>query len=171
MIFVGECIALHEGQGMEIWHRDTKKKPTEADYYKIIEGKTGGLFRLSLRLLGATSEELLDIGNEIGILYQMIDDYRNLFGRSEDDESFADDLREGKFTLATIHGLNDLERTSDLNERIKIVNKLKEAGSKHFTILAIESRLKRFKAKTKALAEIESIFFHLDQLIGCFHEP
>lgn len=67
---------------MELYWRDTLQPPSEADYLQMIGNKTGGLFRLVLRLLQNASskfehgiESLVDI---IGLMFQISDDYKNL---------------------------------------------------------------------------------------------
>lgn len=127
--FTEECINLHIGQGMEIWFREQRKKPSVEEYFKIITNKTGGLFRLAAKLLGSADERLLSVASAFGQLYQLVDDYTNLFGRDESKDDFADDLREGKFTLATIFGLEVLEPMSSLTKRIAIVKGLRDNGA------------------------------------------
>lgn len=127
--FTQECINLHIGQGMEIWFREQRKKPSVEEYFEIITNKTGGLFRLAAKLLGSADEQILSVASAFGELYQLVDDYTNLFGRDESRDDFADDLREGKFTLATIFGLETFEPVSSLTERIAIVNALRYNGA------------------------------------------
>jgi len=49
--FAEEMICLHEGQGMDILWRDTHRCPSMAEYDLMVLKKTGGLFRLALRLM------------------------------------------------------------------------------------------------------------------------
>jgi geranylgeranyl diphosphate synthase type 3 len=80
-IFVEEMLNLHRGQGMDIFWRDTLTTPTEAEYLKMVSNKTGGLFRLALRMMMACSKtgaDVLNISEIIGKLFQIQDDYRNL---------------------------------------------------------------------------------------------
>ena len=67
---------------MELYWRDTLQPPSEADYLQMVANKTGGLFRLILRLLQSSSskfdkevELLVDI---VGLIFQISDDYKNL---------------------------------------------------------------------------------------------
>ena len=82
LVFNGELLNLHRGQGMELYWRDTLQPPFEADYLQMIANKTGGLFRLILRLLLCASrkfeydiEPLVDV---VGLMFQILDDYKNL---------------------------------------------------------------------------------------------
>jgi geranylgeranyl diphosphate synthase type 3 len=53
--FTEELINLHRGQGMDIYWRDSLTCPSEADYLEMVSNKTGGLFRLAIKLLQADS--------------------------------------------------------------------------------------------------------------------
>ena len=73
---------LHRGQGMELHWRDTLQPPSEADYLQMVGNKTGGLFRLILRLLqcgGSKFEyDIEPLVDTIGLMFQILDDYKNL---------------------------------------------------------------------------------------------
>lgn len=80
-IFNEELLNLHRGQGMELYWRDTLQPPSEADYLQMVANKTGGLFRLILRLLQVPSKCEYDIGpvvEVLGLMFQILDDYKNL---------------------------------------------------------------------------------------------
>ena len=121
-IFTNELVELHEGQGLDILWRDTFTCPTLEQYDAMVLKKTGGLFRLALRMMLAlappetagaeqqgspssrTEEQLLDLVNHIGIFFQTLDDLLNV--TSDDyhqNKSFCDDLTEGKFSYPVIH--------------------------------------------------------------------
>ncbi len=55
-IYTDELINLHRGQGMDLFWRDTLTCPSEADYLEMVGNKTGGLFRLAVKLMQAESE-------------------------------------------------------------------------------------------------------------------
>jgi geranylgeranyl diphosphate synthase, type III len=80
-IFTEEMLNLHRGQGMDIFWRDTLTIPTEDEYLKMVSNKTGGLFRLALRMMMAfspTQHDVLPVSEIIGRMFQIQDDYRNL---------------------------------------------------------------------------------------------
>jgi geranylgeranyl diphosphate synthase type 3 len=80
-IFNEEMMNLHRGQGMELYWRDNLQPPTEGDYLQMISNKTGGLFRLILRLLQSVSTQEVDLSqlvDVIGLEFQILDDYKNL---------------------------------------------------------------------------------------------
>ena len=54
-IFTEELINLHRGQGMDLYWRDSLTCPSEADYLEMVGNKTGGLFRLAVKLMMAES--------------------------------------------------------------------------------------------------------------------
>lgn len=66
---------------MELYWRDTLTVPTEAEYLQMISHKTGGLFRLALRLMRLVSESdcnVLPLAEVIGLIFQIQDDYKNV---------------------------------------------------------------------------------------------
>lgn len=54
-IYTEELCNLHRGQGMDLFWRDTLTCPTEDDYLEMVSNKTGGLFRLAVKLMQAES--------------------------------------------------------------------------------------------------------------------
>lgn len=54
-IYVKELLNLHRGQGMDLFWRDTLTCPSEDDYLEMVGNKTGGLFRLAVKLMQAES--------------------------------------------------------------------------------------------------------------------
>jgi geranylgeranyl diphosphate synthase, type III len=53
--YVQELLNLHRGQGMDLFWRDTLTCPTEDEYLEMVSNKTGGLFRLAVKLMQAES--------------------------------------------------------------------------------------------------------------------
>ena len=53
--YAEELCNLHRGQGMDLFWRDTLTCPTEDDYLEMVGNKTGGLFRLAVKLMQAES--------------------------------------------------------------------------------------------------------------------
>lgn len=54
-IYTDELCNLHRGQGMDLFWRDTLTCPSEDDYLEMVSNKTGGLFRLAVKLMQAES--------------------------------------------------------------------------------------------------------------------
>jgi geranylgeranyl diphosphate synthase, type III len=55
-IYTEELLNLHRGQGMDLFWRDTLTCPSEDDYLEMVGNKTGGLFRLTVKLMQAESK-------------------------------------------------------------------------------------------------------------------
>ena len=56
VIYTDELVNLHRGQGMDLYWRDTLTCPSEDDYLEMVGNKTGGLFRLAVKLMQAESQ-------------------------------------------------------------------------------------------------------------------
>jgi geranylgeranyl diphosphate synthase type 3 len=108
-VFAEELVNLHRGQGMDLFWRDTLTCPTEDDYLEMVGNKTGGLFRLGIKLMQAESRSLVDcvpLVNIIGLIFQIADDYHNLFSREYTaNKGMCEDLTEGKFSFPVIHSV------------------------------------------------------------------
>lgn len=117
-IFTEEIKNLHMGQGMDLYWRDNYHCPTLEDYIQMVLNKTGGLYRMAVRLMQSQSQESIDLvplANDLGVLYQIQDDYLNL--QSADyttNKGFCEDLTEGKFSLPIIHSVRSDETNSEL---------------------------------------------------------
>lgn len=55
-IYTEELLNLHRGQGMDLFWRDTLTCPSEDDYLEMVGNKTGGLFRLAVKLMQTESK-------------------------------------------------------------------------------------------------------------------
>ncbi|KAI9735444.1 MAG: geranylgeranyl pyrophosphate synthetase [Claussenomyces sp. TS43310] len=123
-IYTEELINLHRGQGMDLFWRDTLTCPTEDDYLEMVGNKTGGLFRLAVKLMQAESKSTRDcvpLVNLIGIIYQIRDDYLNLSSAEySSNKGLCEDLTEGKFSFPIIHSI----RTDPSN--LQLINILKQ---------------------------------------------
>lgn len=118
-ILVDEMLNLHQGQGLDIYWRDNFRHiwphqlPSVEDYLSMVMNKTGGLFRLSVKLLALFSsaevdmDRLIRLANLLGIIYQIRDDYLNLVDEKYFDMkgTAGEDLIEGKLSLPVLHCL------------------------------------------------------------------
>ncbi|KAI0009824.1 isoprenoid synthase domain-containing protein [Xylariaceae sp. FL0662B] len=124
-IFTEELINLHRGQGMDLFWRDTLTCPTEEEYLEMVGNKTGGLFRLAIKLMQAESAAQMDcvpLVNLLGIVFQIQDDYKNLLSSEySQNKGFCEDLTEGKFSFLIIHSIrsnpSNLQLLSILKQR------------------------------------------------------
>ncbi|KAI4960738.1 hypothetical protein J4E86_002363 [Alternaria arbusti] len=109
-IFTEELLNLHRGQGMDLYWRDSLTCPSEADYLEMVGNKTGGLFRLAIKLMQAESHTDIDctpLVSTIGLLFQILDDHLNLSPTSGYTtlKGLCEDLTEGKFSFPVIHAI------------------------------------------------------------------
>ena len=134
---------------MDLFWRDTLSCPSEDDYLEMVNNKTGGLFRLAVKLMQAESNCDLDcvpLVNTVGLLFQILDDYKNLSSTTYTiNKGLAEDLTEGKFSFPIIHAIrahqshalvltNILkQKTTDLEVKKYAINYLEKAGSFEYT--------------------------------------
>lgn len=125
-IFSTELLNLHRGQGMDLYWRDTLSCPTEDDYLEMVQNKTGGLFRLAVKLMQAESPQrgrldCVPLVNLMGLIFQICDDYLNLSSTTyTKNKGLCEDLTEGKFSFPVIHSI----RTDPSN--LQLINILKQ---------------------------------------------
>jgi len=169
-IFTTELLNLHRGQGMDLYWRDTLTCPTEDDYLEMVQNKTGGLFRLAVKLMQAESPEkgridCVPLVNLMGLVFQICDDYLNLSsGTYTKNKGLCEDLTEGKFSFPVIHSI----RSNPAN--LQLINILKQKttddGVKRYAVAYMETTgsfeysrkvVKELKAKAGDLiAEMDS---------------
>ncbi|KAN0050764.1 hypothetical protein ACTA71_003912 [Dictyostelium dimigraforme] len=157
-IFIEELIRLHRGQGYDIFWRDTNTSPTEQEYMNMVNEKTGGLFRLGLRLLQTFSDNktnYIDLVEDLGMYYQIRDDLINLVSVDyQQNKSFCEDISEGKFSFPIIHAINAdsndnrllrilKQKTEDRSVKEHALEYIKSKGSLEYT----EKKLNVLKEK------------------------
>lgn len=111
-VFTEELLNLHRGQGMDLFWRESLVCPSEAEYLEMVGNKTGGLFRLAVRLMEGESphchqrESCTRLVNLLGQIFQVRDDYMNLFSATyTQTKGLCEDLTEGKFSFPIIHSI------------------------------------------------------------------
>lgn len=116
-VFNQEMLNLHRGQSLDLYWRENLSCPNEDEYINMVMNKTGGLFRLAIRLMENFSSvkiDLIPLANLLGIIYQIKDDYMNLKSESLlENKGFCEDLSEGKLSFPIIHSLkaNPMDQT------------------------------------------------------------
>ncbi|KAK5116144.1 hypothetical protein LTR62_008470 [Meristemomyces frigidus] len=163
-VFIEELINLHRGQGMELFWRDNLTCPTEEQYIQMASNKTGGLFRLAVRLMQAespTTHDCLPLVNLLGLQFQICDDYLNLCSTTyTHNKGLCEDLTEGKFSFPIIHSVRaDMEnkellgvlrqKTKDVEVKKYAVEYVKGTGSFEYTRRVV----KELGGKTEALVD------------------
>lgn len=157
-IFTEELVNLHRGQGMDLFWRDTLTCPSEEEYLEMVGNKTGGLFRLGIKLMQAESNSTTDcipLINIIGLIFQIRDDYMNLFSHEySHNKGVCEDLTEGKFSFPVIHSIRanpaDLQlinilkqKTSDLQIKQYAISYIESKGSFSYTRQVIASLMEQ----------------------------
>ncbi|PGH08551.1 geranylgeranyl pyrophosphate synthase [Blastomyces parvus] len=147
-IYVKELLNLHRGQGMDVFWRDTLTCPTEEDYLEMVGNKTGGLFRLAIKLMQAESDSGIDcvaLVNLMGLIFQICDDYLNLSNSTySKNKGPCEDLTEGKFSFPIIHSIRSQpdnlqlinilkQKTTDEEVKRYAVNYMESTGSFAYT--------------------------------------
>ena len=122
-IFVKELLNLHRGQGMDLFWRDTLTCPTEDEYLEMVGNKTGGLFRLAVKLMqaeSATGKDCVSLVNVMGLIFQICDDYLNLSNTTyTHNKGLCEDLTEGKFSFPIIHSIRSNPHSHQLISILK----------------------------------------------------
>ena len=109
---------LAEGEIMELM-KTADISTTEADYIKIIDGKTAILMASACEIGAITAavepeiqEKMKEFGLSLGIAFQMIDDILDYSSCEENlGKTIGIDLEEGKVTLPLIHTLQNANPT------------------------------------------------------------
>ncbi|KAI1454034.1 terpenoid synthase [Annulohypoxylon moriforme] len=111
-IVIDEMRSLLIGQGVDLfWTHDVSSPPVE-EYLQMVDGKTGGLFRMISKLMVARSRSsskpphLDRLMTLFGRLFQIRDDYANLVSdQYTGTKGFCEDLDEGKCSFILIKTL------------------------------------------------------------------
>jgi len=147
-VFLEEMINLHHGQGFDIFWRDHQICPTEEEYKKMVIDKTGGLFRLAVKMMQSFSEnenDYIPLVNKLALYFQIRDDYVNLQSAEfMDNKGFCEDITEGKFSFPIIHSIRSnlsdhrllgilKQRTTDVELKKYVVKYIEQTGSFEYT--------------------------------------
>ncbi|KAL3477322.1 isoprenoid synthase domain-containing protein [Aspergillus californicus] len=140
-IFTEELLRLHRGQGMDLYWRDSLTCPSEEEYLDMVANKTGGLFRLAIKLIQLESqvkEDCVPLVDLLGIIFQIRDDYQNLQSEQyAQNKGFAEDITEGKFSFPIVHSIRSGNGSSF--ELVNILRqKTDDEAVKRYTIGILE---------------------------------
>ncbi|KAL4954848.1 isoprenoid synthase domain-containing protein [Aspergillus filifer] len=140
-IYVQELLNLHRGQGMDLFWRDTLTCPGEAEYLEMVGNKTGGLFRLAVKLMQAestTGKDCVALVNVMGLVFQICDDYLNLSNTTyTQNKGLCEDLTEGKFSFPIIHSIRSNPGNHQLINILR--QKTKDEEVKRYALQYMES--------------------------------
>ncbi|KAG5809504.1 hypothetical protein H9Q71_006150 [Fusarium xylarioides] len=108
-IFVDEIRQLFIGQAYELQWTSTMVCPSLEEYLQMVDGKTGGLFRLLIRLCQL-----------FGRYFQIRDNYANLkLADYTQQKGFCKDLDEGKFSLPLVIIFNEPTRSPKATAQLR----------------------------------------------------
>ena len=117
-IFIEEMRQLYVGQSYDVYWTHNALCPSISEYLKMVDKKTGGLFRMLTRLMVAespvggkvTEDDVYLLSCLIGRFFQIRDDYQNLVSADyAKQKGFAEDLDEGKYSFTLIHCIQTVE--------------------------------------------------------------
>lgn len=119
-VVLEELEDLHVGQSWDLYWKYNLKWPTMDEYFSMIDLKTGGLFRMLVRMMQALSprpstEFVCDaLVSMVSRFFQVRDDYLNLNSREySNQKGWCEDLDEGKFSYLIIHCLENSPKHVD----------------------------------------------------------
>ena len=185
-----ETLRVIDGQELEFALKG-KADLSLADYFKMVEGKTSGLFALPMagaaELCGAPAslvEGLQESARHMGVLFQIQDDALDLYGDKGRDTR-GTDIAEGKRSVLVVHALDtldderaahltsivDADRTATSQAMIaEALTLLDDAGSLEFALQEIANRKKR-ALEVPVLAEQEQLHALVAGMCDLFLEP
>lgn len=110
-ILLDDLESLYLGQSWDLYWKYNLAYPSVNEYLNMADNKTGGMFRMLLRLMQAESARISIFDFDrlsllFGRFFQIRDDYMNLrSGVYSDQKGFCEDLDEGKFSYPIVHCL------------------------------------------------------------------
>ena len=182
-IYTTEMLYLHRGQGMELYWRDTLACPSEDDYLEMVSHKTGGLFRLAVKLMqleASRSVDCMPLVHLLGLIFQIADDYRNLSNLDYTlKKGLCEDLTEGKFSFPVIHSIHSdptntqllhilAQKPTDVEVKRSAVQYIESTGSLEYTRKVVEELIDRAKVVAEGIDQgrgrCQGIYMVLEKL-------
>ncbi|KAG5345171.1 GGPPS synthase, partial [Acromyrmex charruanus] len=167
-IVIEQFMEYYKGQGMDLYWKEKFICPKDEEYNILAVRKSGWLNIMVVKLMKLFStyeEDVLSLASTFGLYRQIHDDYCNL--RHDEDtnqNSYCDDLTEGKMSFLVIHALRNNPDDK------KIINILKQRSKnievKRYFVKILES-YGSFKYTKDVLDELEKkIRTEIDHLGG-----
>ncbi|KAK6346351.1 hypothetical protein TWF730_010677 [Orbilia blumenaviensis] len=162
------------GQGHDLHWTFHGEVPSEEDYIRMIDGKTGGFFPIAARLMRdqATRNKELDVEDFLLILgrfYQIRDDYMNLASQDYNKaKGHLSDLDEGKYSMILIHALKNTTEGTKLKsllalrsrqgglspgQKDTILQILEKTGSMKYVLNAMKELQKEMKSRLGSIED------------------
>ncbi|KAF3189019.1 hypothetical protein TWF788_011150 [Orbilia oligospora] len=152
---------IHIGQGYDLHWTFHGEIPSEKEYIRMIDGKTGGFFPIAARLLRDEATQNKDLYVEdllliIGRFYQIRDDYMNLTSQEyTNSKGHLSDLDEGKYSLMLIHALNNTTEGTKLKSLLTIRSRQGNLSAEQKNI--VMKTLARTKSMEYAFGVLEQL--------------
>ncbi|KAM4055514.1 polyprenyl synthetase domain-containing protein [Hirsutella rhossiliensis] len=173
-IVLEELKILYIGQSLDLYWTCNLVCPSVGEHLKSVDNKTGGIFRMLLRLMEATSLStnnpdlrclIILLGRHFGIR----DDYQNLCSNDyARQKGFCEDLDEGKYSLPIIHALHSLSEDqgmvlrnmlaqrrvngkSSLEHKQLILQLMQQSGSLNYTLAALRQLQSEIDKEVEAI--------------------
>ncbi|KAG5315998.1 GGPPS synthase, partial [Acromyrmex insinuator] len=155
-IVIEQFMEYYRGQGMDLYWKEKFICPKEEDYNILAMRKSAWLIIMVVKLMKLFStyeEDVLSLASTLGLYRQIHDDYCNLRHDEDTNEnSYCDDLTEGKMSFLIIHALRNNPDDK------KIINILKQRSKnievKRYCVKILES-YGSFKYAKDVLDELE----------------
>ncbi|KAG7896438.1 hypothetical protein KL935_004364 [Ogataea polymorpha] len=168
-IFLDEMTNLHRGQGLDLHWRENNECPSEKEYVNMVMNKTGGLFRLSAKLMNLLADQpcdkLIALSNMLGVIYQIKDDYMNLISNVYNkNKGYCEDITEGKFSFPIIHSINANPTNRELQRILKLRT---EEHELKLHALNIMKSTNSFEYCREALRDLENQAREVIAELGC----
>ncbi|KAH8745795.1 GGPP synthase A [Diaporthe sp. PMI_573] len=117
-VVVEEMQSLMVGQSLDLIWTYQVSAPSVEEYLQMVDGKTGGLFRMASKLMATLSQSpkvrptnLNNLMTLLGRYFQIRDDYMNLASvEYTQTKGFCEDLDEGKYSFILLHALETCDR-------------------------------------------------------------
>ena len=178
--FTNEMLNLHRGQGRDIFWRVSTHLASEPEYLHMVQDKTGGLFRLAIRLMLSVSKSskeraleprLLELCDDLASFFQIRDDLINLASPEfHKKKGFCEDITEGKLSFIALHSLRKLKASSssanderDFKELMELLQKKTTDRGEIKRAMAI---LKRTGSFDYTLKYLETLQAKIDDMIS-----
>ncbi|RYC81758.1 hypothetical protein BFJ63_vAg15349 [Fusarium oxysporum f. sp. narcissi] len=128
-----EIKILYSGHTHEFFQTYNCAPPPIPVHLKVLEQKTGSLFRMTSRMMQAeaTKNQDININNFITVLgryYQILNDFQDITDTALGKISLSDkdDLDQGTFTLTLIHALNEQKKAG----KTELIDIMKSRGDR-----------------------------------------
>lgn len=179
-IFMEEMQQLFVGQSYDLYWTHNALCPSISDYLKMVDKKTGGLFRMLTRLMVAESPVGEKVSSDdwnllsclIGRFFQIRDDYQNLASADyAKQKGFAEDLDEGKYSFTLIHCIQTLESDPKfageaMQLRAFLMMRRSEGKLSHEAKREVLTMMKRTKSLDYTLGVLRELHGELERAVG-----